>query len=296
MNKVKNVLPSFIRDMFTMVPMAGEGLHNWLFKTARVLHPYRSEQEIIELLTAATFNCGRYISELEILNAIRNSKRYAGQKGTSGLRTRLWPKPNDDQIEAVVKNGQELVDFWEISPLRFDDNISHTEEIIDTLFPNNPLLCVGKSTYEFATHHRKTWRGRLASLSLIVPSPMSAKYGSTLEKKRSEHCLDNTGARHFLVIEFDQGSLDQHAAIIWQLQCEYLPLAMVLFSGNKSLHGWFYVKGIDETNLKNFMLKAVSLGADPTTWTRSQFVRLPDGLRETGKKQTVYFFNPEVIK
>ncbi len=44
------------------------------------------------------------------------------------------------------------------------------------------------------------------------------------------------------------------------------------------------------------MRKAVSLGADPATWTRSQFVRMPDGTRDNGKRQTVYFFNGEVLK
>jgi len=31
-------------------------------------------------------------------------------------------------------------------------------------------------------------------------------------------------------------------------------------------------------------------------WTRSQFVRLPDGLRQNGARQCVYYFNPEVIR
>ncbi len=44
------------------------------------------------------------------------------------------------------------------------------------------------------------------------------------------------------------------------------------------------------------MRYAASLGADRATWTRSQFVRMPDGLRANGKRQTLYFFNPEVVK
>ncbi len=39
------------------------------------------------------------------------------------------------------------------------------------------------------------------------------------------------------------------------------------------------------------MRYAVSLGADPATWTRSQFVRLPGGVRDNGKRQPVLFFN-----
>jgi hypothetical protein len=43
------------------------------------------------------------------------------------------------------------------------------------------------------------------------------------------------------------------------------------------------------------MAHAVTLGADPKLWTRSQFARMPDGTRDNGQRQTVYFFNPEVI-
>jgi hypothetical protein len=41
---------------------------------------------------------------------------------------------------------------------------------------------------------------------------------------------------------------------------------------------------------------AVSLGADHTTWSRSQFVRLPDGTRDGGKRQVVHCFNPEALR
>jgi hypothetical protein len=44
------------------------------------------------------------------------------------------------------------------------------------------------------------------------------------------------------------------------------------------------------------MQYAVSLGADRATWTRSQFVRMPDGARGNGERQTVFFFNPGVLK
>lgn len=43
------------------------------------------------------------------------------------------------------------------------------------------------------------------------------------------------------------------------------------------------------------MRYAVSLGADHATWTRSQFVRLPDGTRDNGHRQAVYYFAPGVI-
>jgi hypothetical protein len=40
---------------------------------------------------------------------------------------------------------------------------------------------------------------------------------------------------------------------------------------------------------------AVTLGADPAMWTRSQFARMPDGLRDNGKRQAAFYFNPNAL-
>ena len=59
------------------------------------------------------------------------------------------------------------------------------------------------------------------------------------------------------------------------------------------MHGWYYVFDRREAELRHFMDYAVSLGADRATWLRSQFVRIPDGLRENNKLQRCYYLNPE---
>ena len=148
---------------------------------------------------------------------------------------------------------------------------------------------------QFDTRLREEWRGHLSLLELIVPSPMTARYGMTKAGTQSAHALSITGNRRFLVIEFDQGNVDDHAALFLHL-LEKAPLALVVHSGSKSLHGWFFCAGQPEERLKRFMHYCVSLGADPATWTRSQFVRMPDGLRVNRQRQVAYYFNPEVIK
>src|SRR5262245_2661328 len=65
----------------------------------------------------------------------------------------------------------------------------------------------------------------------------------------------------------------------------HAPFVSAVHSGGKSLHGWFDVHGEDEKKIKWFFRYAVSLGADPATWTRSQFVRMPGGRRDNGKAQ-----------
>lgn len=288
-------LPQFVRDLLASPAKRGEGLNVWLFRTARVLHPYRSPADIIHLLEAATI--GEPVKPGEIERAVERSAAVAWNPGQRAAITRApaWPRVNAEQREAVIATGGGLVDLWELSPVRFTDSESHAEEIIDRLFPGNPLLCIGKSNSQFSTDHREKWRGRLVDVALIVPSPMSARTGHTQDGKESEHTLENTGPRRFLVIEQDMGSVDEQSTVLLHLAAR-APLALAVHSGSKSIHGWFYAAGQSEELLRAFMRYAVSLGADPATWTRSQFVRLPGGTREIGNPQVVYFFNPKTLK
>jgi hypothetical protein len=289
-------LPQFVRDLLASPPQRGGGLNLWFYRVARVLHPYRDSAEIIELLRAPT--AGEPVKSGEIERAVERSKATAwkpGQPFLSRPSTPAWPPINVEQYQAINRDGGGLVDLWEVSPVRFEDNTAHTEALIDRIFPGNPFLCCGKSNSDFDTKPREDWRGELSKLQLIVPSPMSAATGKTKDGRESKHTLENTGPRRFLVIEQDKGTTDEQASILLHL-AERAPLALAVHSGSKSIHGWLHCLGQSEEKLRSFMRYAVSLGADTATWTRSQFVRMPDGVRENGKRQVVYFFNPAVIK
>jgi hypothetical protein len=225
-----------------------------------------------------------------------------------------WLVPRFDLIESVAHAGKGLVDLWEASPVRLDSNKPSTDEIIDLLFPGAPLLCCGWSRHRFDTRARANWY-KLQELQFIVPSPMTAREGLTREGKLSAHALSNTGPRRFLIVEFDfdasnsaeeahllerlasegRDVRDLCAALLLHL-AEKAPLALAVHSGGKSLHGWFYCAHVPEERVWRTFQYAVSLGADQANWSRSQFARMPDGLRENGSRQTVYFLNPEVVK
>jgi hypothetical protein len=287
-------LPQWAADILATPPSAGEGFHLWLFRAARALWKCgRNANDIREILENAAATCGRRVSAQEISDAIKNSCARAFQSPSAQYHP--WPIVNHEQREAVIASGFGLVDLWEISPIRFEGNAPHTEEIVDVLFPGNPWLCVGASNINFKTRRREELRGELSALALIVPSPMTAGTGHTREGKESEHSLENTGARRFLVIEQDGGTVDEQAAILQHL-AERAPLALAVHSGSKSLHGWFYCAGVVEEKVSRFFRCAAALGVDPALWTRSQLTRMPDGLRDNGNQQTVYFFNPEVIR
>jgi hypothetical protein len=311
----KRALPQFIHDMIASPPNHGAGVHQWLFKIARQLHAHRSEAEIADLLAAVTYGCGRHVPSSEIAAAIEASRECAWRP--TGTRTASIPAPKfptvDEAARAeIIAQGFTLADLRSESPIVCAQD---AEYFIDELFPGDPLLCVGRDKATFTTAPREAFRGKLSEMSLIVPSPMSALTGKRKsDGKPSAHTLDNTGERHYLVTEFDppkwatlsaeeqaahgteeqynETSRDEQAAIIWHLK-EFAPLVMALSSGGKSLHAWWDCRGFAAKDTAYFFRYAVSLGADPATWSLSQFVRLPQGWRhDKERRQEVYYFNP----
>src|SRR5262249_42167054 len=153
-----------------------EGFHLWIFRAARALWKCgRSESDIRAFIENAAATCGRYVSAGEIEDALRNSHASAIQC----VRSRPQRSPSVDLKlrEAIIKSGKDLAELWETSPVRSEDNAPHTEEIIDQLFPGNPLLCVGSAKHDARTAPREEWRGRLERLQFLVPNPMTAKTG-----------------------------------------------------------------------------------------------------------------------
>jgi len=286
------VLPQFVRDLLATVPHSGNGVHRWLFRVARHLHAHLPAGEIVTLLENAVSNCGRHVPHSEIIDAVKNSLVAWQPSNDQASKTAVskWPIINQEQLEAIVRDSGGLVDLWELSRPRIEDSAQHAEDIIDQLFPSNSLLCCGRSQSDFDTRCREQWRGELTPLQFIVPSAMTALVGKTQDGRQSKHTLSNTGERRFLVCEFDSGTIDEHAAVLLHL-AGYAPLVCAVFSGRKSLHGWFFVHRQPEEKVLKFFRYAVSVGADPRTWTRSQFVRLPDGTRSSGERQTVFFLN-----
>ncbi|HWB06936.1 MAG TPA: hypothetical protein VG796_28185 [Verrucomicrobiales bacterium] len=147
---------------------------------------------------------------------------------------------------------------------------------------------------------------------------MTALTGRSKEGKISLRCLDNTGPRRFLVIEFDFKATDAEgnptpeapllarladegrtvqdlcAALLLRLR-QLAPLILVLYSGGKSLHAWFPAAGHSLEKLSSFFRYAFTLGADPATWSRCQLIRIPEGLRQNGNRQRVWYFDPKHI-
>lgn len=292
-------LPQFLQELINSPPMHGQGVHQWMFKVARNLHAHWPAGDIVKLIVEKTAKCGRAIPLREVTAAVTQSIGCAWQPkdGNTGVEPYLpkpqskWPKCDEGYRKFVIQeHGYGLADLFEASPMPISDSGNICETVIDHLFPGNPLLCCGLSSSHFQTKGREEWRGILSAQQLIVPSPMTSPTGHTKEGKVSAHCLENTGPRRFLVCEFDSGTADEQAALLLNLR-GYAPLVMAVHSGSKSIHGWFYCAHALDKQVGDFFQYACKLGADPATWTRSQFVRMPDGTRDNGNRQSVYYLN-----
>ena len=148
-------------------------------------------------------NAGGIIDHHDLGQQLRGAYQYIG-KGNAGNielpQQPKWPAKDYVRIQEIARHGSKLSDFTALSPVSLSNEIRHTETIIDALFPGDPLLCCGWAQDRFDTRCRSEWRGGLAAMPLIVPSPMRALTGRRKrDGKESAHSLDNTGSRRFLV-------------------------------------------------------------------------------------------------
>ena len=133
----------------------------------------------------------------------------------------------------------------------------------------------------------------MVGMGFIVPTPMTKPLGVNKEGRPSTRCEDNTDPRRrFQVCEFDRGTKDEQAALLWFL-ARRMRLACVVDSAGKSLHGFFYVHDQTPEAIQRFFGTALALGADKAMGMIHQPARMPDGRRDTGARQTCHYFDPD---
>jgi hypothetical protein len=278
------------------------GVHSSIMGIARKLCTAGLTQEssvaiITQWRNQNTFRSGRTVSDRELTEAI-NTAYNTRRRGVLGVGIAApspwrWPPANPEKRASLIKPGFDLGALWENSPWRHPKPRAYTRFFLENLFPCNPLVCMGADAVHFDTLLLSEWRNP-EGLQFVVPSPMSARRGQRRDGTgEGAHTLSNTGPRRYIVVDFDDyAGPDIHAGAAWHLG-SLMPLAMVVSTGGKGLHAWYKVGGLADEKIKPFFSLAVECGGDPMLWTRSQFARIPDGCRENGHFQRVFYFNPE---
>ena len=289
-------IPHWLAEKLSNPPSSGEGIHGWLFSVARQLHVHASDSEIIDALVSATRGCNRPVPMREIADAARNSRDVAwspkGRPDVARFKNsdfvprdaaelpEKWPRFCEARRAARIRDSF-TENFTGFDRVKADD----VDDVIDDLFPSAEWLCLAKGHPATArSRKREKWFFESAGCDLIVPSPMTGPSGKRQDGKLSHRCLENTATRRWLVIEFDSGTIREQSALHFHFSQQarlngWPELKLAVFSGMKSLHGW-YGPVADEDSAKTLMSYAVMHGADASTWTRCQLVRLPGGVRK----------------
>ena len=254
-------------------------------------------------------------------------KQPSGKPGTVRPRTpdaTPWPLPDErlrrcalqwatdtgvfamDDDESLTRSFG-IADLWmhcmsrrEISFLgdNWPESTWDAGDWLDVLFPDAEWICLARADLATAqTRRRDKWAFREDGFTYVVPSPMTGSHGLGLHGKETSRCLANTGPRRWLVIEFDDGTADEQAALHWFLDASaaaagWPRLRLALHSGGKSLHGWYGPVTSEDDARDLFAFARLHCGCDLHTWPKCQLVRLPEGVHATGARQKVHFHSP----
>lgn len=256
-------------------------LHKAIFKIAILSKEAGLSPEQADLLckTYAAGKMARRAPEREIRSAVACA--YSGVAKVQGPR---FPKPMAELMAEV--------DAYPVPVPYPPYPMSTPEDFLDRMFPGDPLLCIGATAFAMDTKPLSEWRGLLAGMQFLVPSPMISPTGPRKEDgAESFHAESNTGERAYLVTEFDHAGKPQQMARIRALEARGThKLALIVDSAGKSLHAYWKASGDAHADFI-FFSHATKLGADDRLWLRSQFARLPAGQRD-GRKQEVILWQP----
>jgi hypothetical protein len=298
---------SATQEAIASLPAAGGGLNTALVSATHALKHFHDEDTIIDLLDGVLReNRGSNYRSGEAARQVNYALRSSGRGTGASVRVKLepdWPKFEPDLAGRLRIAEYGVYDLWEASPIRYEDG-THTREVLMSLFGPAALITFGRKKRKgedtgsgFHSHNR-----RLADLSdtqlswydHVVPNVPSENWAMTNEGYLSQHAKALYTYRNYIVVEFDNtvADKDQQAAIILWLGEHWGELVLVVDSGNKSLHAWFYCGGISDDALEVHFRKVVRLGADPNLFDKMQFVRLPDGVRDNGNRQSILYFKP----
>jgi len=259
----------------------GFGYHVSIVKTAGILNSCNvpPEKAIDMMHKASERVTRRELEPGEIERAVNYTYQSSGE-------TARYVKPKR-------KVSNELINEFgcrgDIDDLRSrSDEIPGQAQILSDLYESDTLLHMCMEVFngrEVRARSDWVYEG-LSDYQYICPNPLKGR-----DRGR---CLDNIKSRKFVVFESDHpniaGNWDIQAGLIDRLAKD-MPLRMIVWSGNKSLHAWFQVEGKEERKVYKFLNLATMLGADSASLRPSQLVRMPWGKRtDNNKVQKVIYY------
>ena len=272
-------------------PKPGSGCHRWLYYAVNELHRKGAPEGNAKAIVAPLMT--REPQHNEIENTIANI--YGGD-GEAHARLAWLGKAARVKMESTIREYPDITTrTWADS----SDPVGSQEEILRWAFRPEELICTG-------TEFGDEWDINVLTLDqtiaagpnrqFIVPSPFTSYRGTRKDGRPTNKSDGQVRFRRFVIVEFDlrgferlkalplRQKLHYQARLHWALSRRF-PLALIVFSGNESLHGWYVTKRPEQ-----LMAEGVSIGGDPALWALSQFTRMPGGRHRNGNRQEVLYW------
>lgn len=275
-------------------PDVGQGRHAWLYTMALSLaaHGLTAEEtagtlEEICIVKGWHDRMGQIARDVEKAFSVVTGDRFT----VAQVEGHKWPQVDDDFRRVALA----IPPLFSVTPR--DPPLVTSEAVLRTLYAPGSLVCIGFSEKDFTTLPVERAIQWAPNIPFIVANTMTARLGLTTEGYWSKRSIGNActpEGRRFIVIEFDgPETLEQQAAMLSALHAPgEAELVLVVFSGRRSLHGWFDVSALSPDGKLDAFMYGVSLGCDRSLWDPSKLVRMPGGRRANGAAQPVLYWNP----
>lgn len=278
-----------LADRLANPPEAGRGRHTYLFSIAASFH--RLGVPMDEIKRRLEASCRRAGWHDRIADIPRDLAKIGALDQDAEYGPRVWfPEASQDARRIAAKASPMF------SPT---DTGLRAHDVLPALYGPDAWVCVASDAQHATTQRLEDVLPIAERMPFVVANAMTAARGKTKMGNPSARCHGNACApalRRFVVVEFDTGEdLAIQARYLSALHRPACPLALVVFSGGKSLHGWFNVAGLPEAEKLTAFRRGCLLGADQSLWDRAKLVRMPGGTRHDGTRQFIAYFEPEHI-
>ena len=226
----------------------------------------------------------------EAEDAVRKASNTTFQSAPMPVKREKRKKTIDDFIGDTPQDEMELLESSQTKLGAFKND---GRLLLETLYAPDEYLFIG-GVYDCKVQQVKHWMDK-HDFPHIIPNPMTGEYGETGTGKESRRCDATVADLRYAVCEMD--SVPYGKQVAFWLECIRLglPVAAVIHSGNKSLHGWLKVNcGIDSDKWDNLVRDwwfkdfGAHYGLDPACQNKARLSRMPGHERKQGMQKLLY--------
>ena len=270
-------------SLFKKASEGKAGYHEQMVSTANIFRDHGvAPEQAIDLMHQAS---GQVTRRIPATGEIERIVKWSYQNhGVDGLKR--YEKPR-----VGVRRNQDVINRWaskgSIQKLmqRSGGIPKTTTEILREMYRPDDLLHISPDIFHDQIKAANEWFDEgLEQAQYLCPC--------TFKGKEKGRLALNVDIRKYVVFETDEmeGNFDGQAGLIDRLSQE-LPLKMVCWSGNKSLHAFFDANLPNKNKIQDFHDLVITLGGDRAVLRAAQMVRCPWGTNtKTNKTQKVIFF------